>query len=83
MEVFDGLDPKGLIKCNLQRNQRSVVARLKCRVLPLMLEVGRFKNTRGEKCICPCCTEKDIETELQFVTECKGFEQERKASQLG
>ncbi len=79
MEVFDRSDPKGLIKCNLQQNQRSVVARLKCRVLPLMVEVGRFKNTPREKRICPCCTKQAIETEVHFVTVCEGFEDERKA----
>ena len=44
IQIYHRSDPQGLMKCNLQRNQRSVVSRLKCGVLPLMLEVGRFKN---------------------------------------
>ena len=76
-QIFDRKDPQGLIKCNLSRNQRSVVTRLKCGVLPLMVEVGRFKNTPREKRTCPCCTDKPVETEVHFVTECDAFEQER------
>ncbi len=79
MQIFDRKDPQGLIKCNLKRNQRSIVTCLKCGVLPLMVEVGCFKNMPRELRTCPCCTKKPIETEVHFVTECNAFKKECKA----
>ncbi len=73
------IDPQGLSKCNLCRNHPSLISRLKCGVLPLKLEVGRFNNAKIETRLCACCTEGVIETEAHFVNDCTAFENERKS----
>ena len=78
IQVFDRKDPRGLIKCNLSRNHCSLISHLKCRVLPLKLEVGRFNNTKIEKRLCTCCTKGAIESEMHFVNDCSAYSEERK-----
>ncbi len=38
---------QAVVKKNMSRSQRSVVSKFKCGVLPLMIEVGRFRHTAG------------------------------------
>ena len=40
------------VKTNLPINQRSLIAQLRMGILPLALEVGRFKNIPEEQRLC-------------------------------
>ncbi len=58
MEVLDRDMQQVLVKSNLGRCQRSLVMKVKCGVLPLIVETGRFKNVPRELRLCQICNEK-------------------------
>ena len=43
------------VTMNLPRNLRSFIAQIRCGVLPLRIETGRFINLRVEECVCTLC----------------------------
>ena len=51
--------------------------KIKCGVLPLLVETGRFKNTPREMRICQICDKHAIETEYHFLFVCPRLEDER------
>jgi hypothetical protein len=65
------------VKLNLERNQRSMLAQLRCGTLPLHIETGRFSNKKVEDRICTICNSGDIESEYHFLFHCNFYNQER------
>ena len=59
------------MKANLSRQHRSLIAKLKCGVLPLAIETGRFKNTPREIRFCRVCDDKKVETEYHHLLHCE------------
>ena len=72
-KIHDFGEHKVLLKANLSRNQRSLVSKLKSRVLPLRSETGRFKGLKRELRFCELCNSKKIEDEFHMLTECKAL----------
>ena len=66
-----------LVKSNLPRNERSLLARLLCGILPLELEKGRWKRTGREIRYCKTCDDKKVETEFHFVFQCSALSEVR------
>ena len=63
--------------CNyLNRYRRSLYAQLRCGVLPLNIEVGRFRGVPADQRFCPFCIDK-VESEYHFVIECPKYQQLR------
>ena len=60
----------------LTKYQRSLFAQLRCGVLPIQVEVGRFSNTPLEMRICKLCNQ-ECEDEIHFICVCPRYEQER------
>ena len=58
------------MKRNLPRSQRSIISKLKCGVLPIALETGRWTDVKEEKRLCVFCPSKCVETEEHFLTVC-------------
>ena len=54
---------ENFIKINLDRNQRSVLSQLRCGILPLHIETGRFNNTKLEDRKCQICSTDAVESE--------------------
>ena len=71
-------DPRTLIKANLPRGQRSLLAKLMCGILPLEIEVGRFVGKDANKRFCTVCNELKIEDEYHFLYHCKKLKPTRK-----
>ena len=67
------------VKINLDRNQRSVLSQLRCGILPLHLETGRFCNTKLEDRKCQICCTEAVETECHFLFDCSFYQTERNA----
>ena len=65
------------IKLNLSRNERSVLSQLRCSILPIQIEIGRFINLKVEERLCPICNSGLIETECHFLFKCSKYQIER------
>lgn len=62
----------------LNRGQRSLCAQLRCGILPLALETGRFHSVPEEDRICCVCNLNDIENEMHFLFFCPLYHEIRK-----
>ena len=58
------------IELNLSRNERSILSQLRCSILPIQIELGRFNNLKVEERICPICNSGSVEMECHFLCEC-------------
>ena len=52
------------------RQTRSLLAQLRCGILPLKIETGRLSRLPVEECLCELCNTKDVENEMHFVCCC-------------
>ena len=66
--------PEPYLKQIISRNKRRNLSRLRCGVLPLHIETGRFHRppTPLNDRTCPFCTE--IENEIHFIFNCYFYE---------
>ena len=78
IEIHDKDNVQTIVKRNLSRAQRSLITKLKCGVLPLALETGRFKDINEELRQCVICTGNHVENEVHFILKCKALESTRK-----
>ena len=66
-----------LVKSNLPRNHRSLMARLLCGILPLEIEVGRFTDIKQELRFCKLCNGGVVEDEIHFLMTCTAMSEAR------
>ena len=78
VEIHDRGQTQTIVKRNLSRSQRSLITKLKCGVLPLALETGRFKDIDEELRQCIICTGNHVENEIHFLLKFKALKQTRK-----
>ena len=64
------------IKANLPKWKRVLVSHLRCGVLPLKIEAGRFLGQDISQRICAMCNN-NIETEYHFMFHCTSLEKVR------
>ena len=66
------------LTCLLSTDMRSVLAQLRCGILPLKIETGRFSSPfiPAERRICDVC-HKEIEDEVHFLFKCPLYNLER------
>lgn len=57
--------------------ERSMVAKLRCGILQLHVESGRFNQTSLENRICNICNDGNIEDEFHFICKCTEYSNER------
>ncbi len=77
IQVHDIGNTKAIVSLNLSRLQRSVMVKLKCGVLPLALEIGRFSNTDVEDRVCRVCNGNVVEDEVHMTSVCTALKSER------
>ena len=58
------------MKAYLPKQERSFLAQLRCGVLPLRIETGRFSGLKAEERVCQLCDSGDIEDEKHFILTC-------------
>ncbi len=63
-------DTTTVVKANLSRTQRSLLAKLSCGTLPLQLEIGGYTNVDEEDRLCKICNTNRVETEYHFLFDC-------------
>ena len=83
MQIRDLSEMSCMVNLNLPRYQRSIVSRLLCGILPLEVEVGRYKKKNKKKIpreerYCKVCNKKEVEDEVHFVMSCEKLEGQRK-----
>lgn len=59
-------------KSNVKKYHRSVFAQFRCGILPLEIEIGRYRNIPLEKRICQLC-KTTVEDEIHFLCECPTY----------
>ena len=62
------------IELNLSHNERLVLSQLRCSILPIQIELGRFNNLKIEDRICPICNSGSVETEFHLLFACPKYE---------
>ena len=63
------LAPEPYVDCCMSRFKRSIFAKFRCGILPLQLEIGRFRGQAEHERICQLCGN-DVESEIHFLFEC-------------
>ena len=58
---------------NLIRNERSVMAQIRCGVLPLRVETGRFVGEQVSERLCKLCNRGCVEDETHFLLNCQCY----------
>ncbi len=67
------LIPEDYVLRLMSRFHRSTFAKFRCGILPLNLEVGRYRGISIENRICPLC-KNGVETEIHFLFECNAYD---------
>ena len=73
----DAENAKAIVHSNLSRAQRSLTAKIKLGILPLQLEVGRWKDDPVEYRSCRLCGDGTLENEFHFIMYCDSFKPTR------
>ncbi len=67
------LVPEDYVLRLMSRYHRSTFAKFRCGILPLNLEVGRYRGIKAEDRICPLCKD-GVKTETHFLFECNVYD---------
>ena len=59
------------------KNERSMLAQLKCGILLLRMETGRYIGEQLDNRLCAFCTDFDIESETHFLVSSSRYEKLR------
>ena len=57
---------------------RSLMSQLRCGVLPLEIETGRYRGIKAEERICRLCELNQVEDEFHFLCNCTLYKELRK-----
>ena len=68
--IHDFSRQKTLVKANLSRFQRSLLAQMKFGILPLKLETDRYQGIPENQRLCQICTLGAVESEFHFIFHC-------------
>ena len=71
------IEPEDYVIMNLNRTERSVLAKLRAGTLPLAIEKGRSKKVLLQQRLCTLCDQYDIEDEIHFVVGCSYYQLQR------
>ncbi len=67
------LEPEDYVLRLMSRYHRSTFAKFRCGILPLSIEVGRYRGVKVEDRICPLCNN-GVESEIHFLLECNAYD---------
>ncbi len=66
------LKTEDYVNCLMTRHQRSTFAKLRCGILPIQIEVGRFRGQKECDRKCPIF-KVEVESEMHFMFECPAY----------
>ena len=62
---------------NISRYQRSILAQFRCGILPLQIEIGRYRDVPLCDRLCEVCDGNSVEDEIHFLCECSYYSEFR------
>ena len=62
--------PEEYLNLHIQKYQRSLFAQFRAGILPLHVEIGRFRNLPLEQRLCVLCDKSEVEDEYHFLCQC-------------
>ena len=62
---------------NVNVNITLHIAQIRCGVLPLHIETGRYRNLKVEERLCKVCESQSVENEFHFIFDCPAYSQLR------
>ena len=71
------MEKEDYLSFNITRYQRSLMAQFRLGILPLEIEVGRYRNIPLSNRICQMCTANVVEDEIHFLCECSSYSEFR------
>ena len=66
------------LRLNISKYQKSLYAQFRFGILPLEIEIGRYRNQDLSQRICKLCDLKLVEDEVHFLIDCPVYSAERK-----
>ena len=72
------LDPEDYIFLTIPRYHRSLFAQLRAGILPLNVEIGRYRDVQLSDRLCTICNNNEVEDELHFLIHCTFYEADRR-----
>ena len=73
----DNIEVEPYVKYGNNRQTRSLMAQIRCGILPIRIEIGRFCNLPVENRLCEICNQNKVEDEFHFLMECPFYHHER------
>ena len=58
------------VRSNISRQDRSLIARMRCGVFPIELELGRYRGIPADRRFCKKCDTNSVEDENHFLLTC-------------
>ena len=77
VNIHDYSSTQTLVRSNITRFQRSLVAQIKMGILPLKYETDRYQGIPPENRLCKICSNNDPEDETHFLFKCPTLNPER------
>ena len=71
------LKAEAYLNLNISWHVRSAFSKLRCGVLPLEIETGRYSRTELAHRICKLCDSNAIESEVHFLIQCPLYVDQR------
>ena len=71
-------DVENYVKLNLSSIERSYMCQLRLGILPIAIEVGRYKSIPLNERLCTLCDENVVEDEMHVLFKCSKYEEERR-----
>ena len=65
------------VTMNISKYQRSLYAQFRCGILPLEVEVGRYRSIDLPERLCKQCNLMSVEDEIHFLCDCPLYHDER------
>ena len=65
------------LQLNLKKNERALLAQLRCGILPLRIETGRYLGEPLNTRLCKLCKCQEIESEEHFILRCTLYDRIR------
>ena len=62
--------PELYLDLNINKYHRSLFAQFRCGILPLEIEIGRYRDIPLEKRLCQVCKNGSVEDEIHFLGNC-------------
>lgn len=73
-----GISPADHVVAGICKRQRSLITQLRCGMLPIRLETGRYNNEDLEDRVCEICDCGEIEDEVHLLLFCSAYNNERR-----